>query len=49
MVKVLCGTTDILKVPYCTPFWSFILGFDVLKSTVYFAVKKKKSWANLKF
>ncbi len=21
-----------LKVPYCTPFWSFILGFDVLKN-----------------
>ncbi len=22
----------LLKVPYCTPFWSFILGFDVLKN-----------------
>ncbi len=22
----------VLKVPYCTPFWSFILGFDVLKN-----------------
>ncbi len=22
--------SDVLKVPYSTPFWSFVLGFDVL-------------------
>ncbi len=30
-----------LKVPYCTPFWSFILGFDVLKN-IYLQYKYQK-------
>ncbi len=31
----------ILKVPYCTPFWSFVLGFDVLKN-IYLRYKYQK-------
>ncbi len=31
-----------LKVPYCTPFWSFILGFDVLKN-IYLRYKYQKT------
>ncbi len=30
--KVYLGNAQLLKVPYCTPFWSFILDFDVLKN-----------------
>ncbi len=30
-----------LKVPYCTPFWSYILGFDVLKN-LYLRYKYQK-------
>ncbi len=33
--------TFTLKVPYCTPFWSFILGFDVLKN-IYLWYKYQK-------
>ncbi len=32
----------VLKVPYCTPFWSFILGVDVLKN-IYMLYKYQKS------
>ncbi len=35
-----CGKV-MLKVPYCTPFWSFILGFDVLKN-IYLRYKYQK-------
>ncbi len=33
--------TSYLKVPYCTIFWSFVLGFDVLKN-IYLRYKYQK-------
>ncbi len=35
------GAPILLKVPYCTPFWSFILGFDILKN-IYLRYKYQK-------
>ncbi len=34
---------NILEVPYCTPLWSFILGFDVLKN-IYLQYKHQKPY-----
>ncbi len=38
---ILKGYSLWLKVPYCTPIWSFILGFDVLKN-IYVQYKYQK-------
>ncbi len=39
--KLLVFLKITLKVPYCTPFWSFILGVDVLKN-IYLRYKYQK-------
>ncbi len=39
--KIITSLQSILKLPYCTLFWDFILGFDVLKK-IYLRYKYQK-------